>query len=215
MKSIKWISLAATGALLGVLAVMIVVPRLGLGAGFGPGGGDSGGPIERYWPAPNFTLTNQAGQAVTTDDLRGKVWAADFFFTQCPGICPMLFASMVEVRDHFATHPHADELSLVSFTLDPENDTAEVLAETAAAIDATPDQWQFFTGDRAAIWRLSEQGFKLGVAETPDDPVNPISHPGKIVLVDRDGIIRGFYDGLTRDGVAALKRDLARLLEGA
>ncbi|MEM6458346.1 MAG: SCO family protein [Planctomycetota bacterium] len=208
MKPIKWISLSATAALLGVLAVMVVVPRLGLGASAGP-------PIERFWPAPDFALTNQAGHTVTTDDLRGKVWAADFFFTQCPGICTMMFANMVEVRDAFLTHPDAEELSLVSFSLDPENDTVEVLAETAAAIDATPDQWQFFTGDRDAIWRLSEDGFKLGVAATPDDPVNPISHPGKIVLVDRDGVIRGFYDGLTREGVAALKRDLARLLEGA
>ena len=86
-------------------------------------------------------------------------------------------------------------------------------AEYAEAIGVTPEDWQFFTGDRQALWDLSIEGFKLEVADTPDDPVNPILHSGKVILIDREGMIRGFYEGLVPEGMAQLQADLRRLLE--
>lgn len=170
-------------------------------------------PLPELWAAPEFALTDQAGNAVTRDDLKGKIWAADFFFTRCPGVCPMLSANLQAMNEQLADHPQRDALRLVSFSLDPDHDTPETLAEYAEAINATPSDWLFLTGPRESIWQLSEKGFKLGVEDTPDDLNNPISHTGKIVLIDRDGMIRGFYEGLRPQGMADLQRDLRRLLE--
>lgn len=169
--------------------------------------------LPAYWRAPDFALTDQAGNTVTNADLKGEVWAADFFFTRCPGICPMLSANMRAMNADLADHPQRDQLRLVSFSLDPEHDTPEVLGAYAEAINATPADWLFLNGSRDAIWQVSEQGFKLAVSDTPDDPANPISHTGKVVLVDRVGMIRGFYEGLTPQGMADLQRDLRRLLD--
>lgn len=170
-------------------------------------------PLPEFWPAPEFTLTNQAGESVTRDDLLGQVWAADFFFTSCPGICPMLSANMQAMNADLADHPDRDELRLVSYSLDPENDTVETLAEYAEAIEVTPADWLFLTGPRQSIWELSINGFKLEVQDTPGDPANPILHSGKVILVDRQGMVRGYYEGLAAEGMAQLQSDLRRLLE--
>ncbi|MEM9418381.1 MAG: SCO family protein [Planctomycetota bacterium] len=168
--------------------------------------------LPELWAAPDFTLTNQAGETVTRDDLLGQVWVADFFFTSCPGICPMLSANMQAMNADLADHPLRDELRLVSFTVDPERDTVEVLAEYSEAIGAPPSEWLFLTGDRQAIWDLSIDGFKLEIQDTPDDPVNPILHSGKVILVDRQGMIRGYYEGLLAEGMQELQADLELLL---
>ncbi|MBB6429414.1 SCO family protein [Algisphaera agarilytica] len=168
--------------------------------------------LPELWPAPDFTLTNQAGETVTRDDLLGQVWAADFFFTSCPGICPMLSANMQGLNADLADHPKRSDLRLVSFSLDPEHDTVEVLAEYSEAIEAPPSDWLFLTGQRQAIWDLSINGFKLEVQDTPDDPANPILHSGKVVLVDRQGMVRGYYDGLLPEGIKQLQADLELLL---
>lgn len=170
-------------------------------------------PLPEFWPAPDFTLTNQAGESVTRDDLLGQVWAADFFFTSCPGICPMLSANMQAMNADLADHPDRDELRLVSYSLDPENDTVETLAKYAEAIEVTPADWLFLTGPRQSIWELSINGFKLEVQDTPGDPANPILHSGKVILVDRQGMVRGYYEGLAAEGMAQLQSDLRRLLE--
>lgn len=175
--------------------------------------GGSDDTLDTFYPAPEFILTDQTGQLTTLEDLRGQVWVADFFFTSCPGICPVLSQNMRWLQDELADHPQRGDLRLVSFSLDPETDTVEVLADYAEAIGAAPDEWLFLTGERETIWSISEDGFKLGVSDTPDDPANPISHNGKIVLVDRAGNVRGYYDGLTLSGVEDLKRDLLRLVE--
>ncbi|MEM1107753.1 MAG: SCO family protein [Planctomycetota bacterium] len=191
-----------------VLALAVVFPAINSSARSEPTE-----ELPRLWDAPDFTLTNQTGETITADDLRGQVWAADFFFTSCPGICPMLSANMRGLNDALADHPRKSELQLVSFSLDPENDTVDVLAEYARAFEITTDEWQFLTGPRQAIWDLSIDGFKLEVQDTPDDLMNPILHSGKVVLVDREGVIRGFYDGLTPLGMAELQADIRRLLE--
>ncbi len=208
----KQLSLAATAILLIILALVLYTRTTGMQSAFsGLNAADE--PLPEFWPAPDFTLTNQAGDTITNADLLGQVWAADFFFTRCPGICPMLSANMQAMNADLADHPRREQLRLVSFSLDPENDTVETLAEYADAIEAPPRDWLFLTGPRKSIWDLSIDGFKLEVQDTPDDPANPVLHSGKVVLVDRQGMIRGYYEGLVPEGMAQLQRDLRRLLE--
>lgn len=202
------VSLAAS---LLVLAVLLLLMNKRAQSDLPPGDD----PLQAaFWPAPDFLLSDQASQPTTLEDLRGRVWVADFFFTSCPGICPILAEKMRWLSDEIADHPERSAMRLVSFSLDPQRDTVEVLSDYAEAVGATPDRWLFLTGtDRRDTWELSNEGFKLAVADTPQDPVNPISHTGKMVLVDRRGDIRGYYDGLTAAGVKDLKRDLLRLVE--
>ncbi len=175
-----------------------------------PGCGDSQPPLDSFWQMPAFTLTDQAGQTVTSDSLRGRVLAIDFFFTRCPAICPILSRNMQRLSASLGDLPAAD-IQLVSISLDPDHDTPEVLAEFGQAIHADPGRWSLLTGPRQAIWDLSNDGFKLAVDPILDDPANPISHTGRVVLVDRQGMIRGYYDGLTEEGMTQLEHDLRRL----
>ena len=174
--------------------------------------------LDVYWDAPAFSLTDQTGATLTDADLRGKVWAADFFFTSCPAICPILTASLGRVQaalaDHAAAHPDtADDARLVSFSLQPEVDTPETLAAYGREHGVDPDRWRLLTGDRDTLWRLSENGFRLAVTATPQVPGNPIGHDGRIALVDRDGRVRGYYNGLEADQVDRLIADFRRLLD--
>lgn len=169
-------------------------------------------PLDVLWPVPAFSLTDQTSATVTHTQLEGRVWATDFFFTACPAICPLLTRAMGQVRDAVADELAAGDAALVGFSLQPENDTPQVLAAYGASHGATPGQWYLLTGERAAIWKISEFGFKLGV-DAIDDPSNPISHNGKISLVDRRGQVRGIYEGLDPESVKHLIRDMKRLLD--
>ena len=165
-------------------------------------------PLPVLGEVPDFTLTDQHGNTVTRDDLRGHVWIADFMFTRCTGICPVLVRSMRAVRDTTEDKPYHDNLRLVSFTVNPTHDTPAVLREYSKTHQADSDNWRFLTTDeRAPMWTLIEDGFQLAVQETPD-AVLPFSHSGKLVLVDKRGRIRGYYSGLRAEERKALLRDL-------
>ncbi|MEE9404659.1 MAG: SCO family protein [Algisphaera sp.] len=169
-------------------------------------------PLDTYWPTPAFTLTDQTGATLSNVDLQGKVWVADFFFTQCPLMCPILSSSMGQVRDAIAPQLQSDNARLVGFSLQPEHDTPQVLADHAQKIGAVAGQWHLLTGDRDTLWKLSEVGFKLAVDFAPNTPDNPITHTGKLILVDRTGTLRGYYDGLNTQDVDRLIRDTKQLL---
>lgn len=224
----RWMTLLSVLAL-ACLVVGLVMPRIGRSAGGGGGGGDGssdggGGDAgyidvaesqlgETFWEAPDFALNDQRGEAFAAAQLAGQVWVAEFFFTNCPGICPVLSLNLQDLYADLSRQPWFDQTRVVSFSLDPERDTPAVLEEYAQAIGADPARWVFLTGTRDAIWRVSDLGFRLAVADNPQDPRNPIAHTGKLVLVDRDGRIRGFYDGLTPRGMAQLRADLERLVK--
>ncbi|MEM7624373.1 MAG: SCO family protein [Planctomycetota bacterium] len=212
MKTLKQLSLAMTAVALILLGLVLFVNFVGFPqAASGLRGADE---LTELWPAPDFMLTDQAGELTTAEDLRGQVWAVDFFFMNCTAICPMLAEKMQWLSDELADHPQRREMRLVSISLDPDRDTPDVLADYAEALEAVPDEWLFLTGQtRQEVWKISSEGFRLAVTDTPDDPANPIAHTGKIALVDRDGQVRGYYDGLTPEGVKELKRDMLRLVE--
>lgn len=164
-------------------------------------------------PLPDFTLTDQHGESFGLSNLRGKVWIANFVFTTCRGPCQMMTSQMATLQQTLqGQHPKWDQIALISITVDPSNDTPEVLKEYARLALADPEHWRFLTGERATIWRLVRDGFKLPVGEDADNEQMPIFHSQRFVLVDEVGQIRGFYEGLEEAGRAKLLADLDGLL---
>ena len=164
-------------------------------------------PLPAYETVPNFELVNQDGQPFGSAQLAGKIWIADFIFTSCRGPCPIISTRMSELQKPL----EKSDVRLVSFTVDPEKDTPEVLRTYAGKLNARPGRWDFLTGPRAAIYSLSKDGFKLGVSDGSDETGLPV-HSTRVVLVDRRGTIRGYYDALAPDAVTKLLADTNHLL---
>jgi protein SCO1/2 len=175
-----------------------------------PGGTARASAVElpRLWPLPNFSLTERSGQTLTLGDLRGSVWIADFFYTTCPGPCPMLTSRFSDLQKELASET---QVRFVSITSDPEKDTPAVLQQYAEHFKAG-ERWLFLTGDKKAIYSLANDGFKLSLVENPAGAEEPITHSTKLVLVDGTGTVRGVYDGLGEEGKARLLLDTRRLL---
>ncbi len=153
---------------------------------------------------PGFVLSNRDGRDVRLDDLAGVVWIADFIYTRCPGPCPLMTQRLAEIGPRLPKG-----VLRVSITVDPEHDTPTVLDEYARRFGAG-DDWLFLTGDRQAIWELSISGFKLGVAPAGvDSPPEqgPVIHATRLILVDGDGGLRGFYNPFEPADLDRLVRD--------
>ncbi|MAE65875.1 MAG: photosynthetic protein synthase I [Phycisphaeraceae bacterium] len=168
--------------------------------------------FEQGLPLPPFTLTERSGAPMGTEQLSGRIWIADFIFTRCMGVCPRLTREMSHLHAALADHAARDDIRFVSITVDPEHDTPERLAAYADRFDADPQRWLFLTGERKTIWTLSRDGFKLPVADNPDDRMMPIIHTQNFILVDRRGRIRGYYDAMDPERLSRLRNDLDLLL---
>lgn len=163
--------------------------------------------LPKHWNVPDFALTERTGGTVILADFSGKVWVADFFYTTCPGPCPMMTSRLSKVQEALGTEPN---LRLVSISIDPEKDTPDVLKLYAEKFKAT-DRWLFLTGPKADIYTLARDGFKLPIAE-PETPGGQIIHSTRLILIDRLGSIRGFYEATNETGVNDLIRDIRKLL---
>jgi protein SCO1/2 len=159
---------------------------------------------------PDFSLT-----AVTVDGaspldlraLRGRVWVADFVYTSCAGPCPMLTANMASLQKRLPP-----SVGLLSFTVDPDHDSSEVLTVYARKFNADPQRWFFVDGDKAALMRLFRDGFQIAVAENAAaEPGQNVAHTTRFVLIDGDGRIRGYYDGDDPASLDKLASDAGRL----
>jgi protein SCO1/2 len=159
----------------------------------------------------SFSLTDQAGRAVSAQTLRGKVWAAAFFFTRCPTVCPRITRRMRDLQH--AAAKGAVKLELVSFSVDPDNDTPAVLAAYAKEYGADLATWRFLTGDLEVIRKTSEHGFKLALdgKATPGADHFGLFHGSHLVLVDGAGQIRGYYRTSEDEQMAQLLKDAALL----
>lgn len=163
---------------------------------------------------PSFVLTDQAGGTFDSSALRGKAWIADFIFTRCSGPCPAMTSRLATLQSQLAQHPRRQDIRLVTFTVDPEHDTPPVLAQYAQLAHADPAFWLFLTGPRTTVWSLVKNGFKLPVGDDPGNADMPIFHSQKLVLIDRAGRVRGFYDAVTNpDDNNRLRDDLDRVLQ--
>ncbi len=159
---------------------------------------------------PEFALT-----AVTVDGtspldlraLRGRAWVVDFVYTRCAGPCPMLTANMAGLQKRLPK-----SVGLLSFTVDPDHDSPEVLTLYARNFKADPQRWFFVTGDKPELVKLFRDGFQIAVAESASAPVGQnVAHTTKFVLLDGEGRIRGYYDGDDRASLDKLAADASRL----
>jgi protein SCO1/2 len=153
---------------------------------------------------PEFTLTAETGDPFSSRSLAGKVWVADFIFTTCQGPCPRMSSQMRQIQNATTTLP---DLRLVSFTVDPERDTPEVLAAYGRRYQANPARWTFLTGPKETLHALSRDAFKLG------DVSGELEHSTRFVLVDRKSRIRGYYRTWEKDAIPNLLADIRTVLK--
>lgn len=159
----------------------------------------------------SFSLKDQSSRLVTAEALRGRVWAAAFFFTRCPSVCPRITRRMRELQQQASKD--GVKLELVSFSVDPDNDTPEVLTAYAQQYGANLATWRFLTGDLEVVRRTSEQGFKLALDGKPTPGADHLGlfHGSHLVLVDRAGMIRGYYRTSEDSQMTQILRDAALL----
>lgn len=158
-----------------------------------------------YLDVPSFAFTRHDGRSFGKGDLRGKTWVGDFIFTTCTGICPPMTRRMARLRKEGPAG-----VQYVTFTVDPETDTPEVLTRYAAPFDPRHD-WSFLTGTRDALHGFARDGVKLDVFETPKGepaPDGPFMHSGRFFLVDGQARVRGYYDSGDEDDMKRLLEDL-------
>lgn len=202
-----------TGFLLAIVAVIAAGAWSGLRARQAePRNGASALPV--LGTVPEFVLTERSGRAVSKADLGGRPWVANFIFTSCGGVCPLLSSRMAELQRLLAAR--GLEVRLVSFSVDPARDTPEVLRDYAARYGADEQGWLFLTGPRMELYGLIRNGFRLAVAErSPEEvaryPDEVITHSDRFVLVDAEGRIRAYYHGTDAEVVVRLLRDASAL----
>jgi len=147
-----------------------------------------------YGTVPFFALTNQHGQSVTPDSLRGQVWLADIIFTRCPGPCARMTQRLRDLQDALPADPR---VKLVSLTTDPAFDTPEVLAKYGRRFGADPERWWFLTGDQREIVKLAVEGLKLTALDKEEakreSPNDLFIHSTNLILVDQQGRLRGSF----------------------
>ena len=159
---------------------------------YGPKEVDPANPADTtYHTIPDFSLTNQNGETFSQNDLEGKIYVADFFFVSCPTICPKMTTHMLELQKHFYD---LKDFHLVSFTVNPEQDSVEVLREYATNIRAMDTLWDFLTGPKDEIYELGYKGFMVNAMED-ETAEGGFLHSQWLVLVDKQGRIRGYFDG--------------------
>ena len=158
-------------------------------------------PLPVLGSLPEFSLTDQNNQSLTLASLRGNVLLADVIFTRCAGQCPVMSAHMQAIQDGL---PAELPVKLVTLTTDATFDTPEVLKKYAARYGARDGRWIFLTGSKAALRHATVDGLKLGVMDKPpgdrDNADDLFIHSQKLVLIDQNGQIRGYYDGETAEG---------------
>ena len=155
-----------------------------------------------------FRFLNQDSSWVTNDTFKDKIYVADFFFTSCPSICPIMKSQLIRIYKEFETE---DNLRLVSYSIDPEHDTVAVLNEYAERLGVSSERWHFLTGPKDDIYELGETSYMVTAAEDEEAP-GGFLHSGAFLLVDKERRIRGVYDGTVEEKVNELMDDIRILL---
>jgi len=166
----------------------------------------------------NIRLVNQLGDSVNLYDIKGKIIVADFFFTSCAYICPQLTKNMVKLQRSFLKggdpmHPiDSSIVQFVSFTIDPERDSATRLKQYADKFGVNHDNWWFLTGAKDSIYNFIFQELKVDKYDT-EGPIDPnFAHTQRFVLIDKDFNVRGFYNGLDSIALKQLAQDVGLLM---
>lgn len=188
----------------GLLVVAVVV---GVLVTQGPGG--PSGPLPVIAEVPEFSFTERSGETVTRDDMRGRIWVADFFFTSCSGPCPEMSLRMRSL--HQAILSEGLPVTLVSVSIDPEYDRPAVLRRYADKYGADAKRWLFLTGeDQETVHELVKKGFLIAVEKATD--TTPLVHSTYFLLIDQAGRIRAVYEGLEPGTKKRVLADVRRLM---
>lgn len=164
--------------------------------------------VAKYHTIADFSFTNQNGKTITQKDYEGKIYVADFFFTTCGSICPIMTTNMIDVQKAFANNP---KVMILSHTVTPEIDSVPVLKKYAVEKGVIDSKWNLVTGDKKDIYSMARKSYlavKLGKPEELYDMV----HTENFVLVDAERRVRGFYDGTKKEEVKKLIEDIQWLL---
>ncbi len=162
-----------------------------------------------YHYVPDFKFINQEGKTITQKNLDGSVYVADYFFTTCQSICPIMSNEMELLAKHFEGN---SQVKFISHTVNPENDSVPVLADYAKAHHANPNQWYLVTGDKKQLYELARKGYFLNTEDGDGGP-NDFIHTQNFALVDKYKHIRGFYDGTNHKEMENLIEDIEILLK--
>lgn len=160
-----------------------------------------------------FEFRNQYNQKVSLQDVKGKIFIAEYFFTTCQTICPIMTDEMMRVQSRFRGN---DEVKILSFTVDPDIDTVETLKAYAEKHQAQKGQWHFLTGKKEELYQLARNSFfvlKPAEARNLGDANSDFIHTNNFVLIDRALQIRGYYDGTNPQEVNTLMDDIELLLK--
>lgn len=174
--------------------------------------------------APDFLLTNQDSILISNDDMIGKVYVLEFFFTRCPDICIEMNQNMKLLDEEFGD---SNDFGIVSITIDPNNDTPSVLKKYSEALDVKSQNWHFLTGQKDYIYDLANIGFNI-FANQNSNFIGGFEHQGYFALIDKDGYIRSrkdsfgnpimYYLGISdinsiQQGIGMLNYDIKKLID--
>ena len=191
------------------LAAIFALRKLGPAEGSGAESfahrGDKAEALDELWPAPAFSYVDQDGRPVTTESLKGRVWVANFIFTQCRTVCPLLTSKMVQLQRLLA----GVDVTFVSVSVDPAHDTPEVLKAYQRKWAPEETRWRLLATDEATL-PVTAAGFKI-TAMKSEGGVDPIIHSAVFVLVDAKGVVRGAFSSEDREDFQALARAVKKL----
>lgn len=160
--------------------------------------------VKRFHKIKDFSLVNQNGEKVTNENYRDKIYIADFFFTTCQGICPIMKENMIILQDKYKDD---DQVYLLSHTVTPEIDTKEVLKKYSLEKGVIDSKWNLVTGDKKQIYNLARKSY-LVAEDIEESELFEMIHTENFVLVDPERRIRGFYDGTDQESMNALIYDI-------
>jgi protein SCO1/2 len=164
-----------------------------------------GGPDSVYKRVGDFKFVSQTGDTITQDTFKNCIWVANVFFSRCQGICPKISSALTRVQENFKD---VKDIKYLSITVDPENDSVQVLEAYAAQFGAIPHKWYLVTGDKAELYRFAMEDFFFKAFEDENDPLGFI-HDETLRLVDKNGVFRGeFYDGTNNIEVDRMIEDI-------
>ncbi|MFK7786305.1 MAG: SCO family protein [Crocinitomicaceae bacterium] len=163
-----------------------------------------------YPTIPSFSYLNQDSSVVSSESLKGKVWVADFFFSTCPTICPIMTTQMKRLQA--MTKDLEDDLQFISFSINPKYDQPTMLSRYIEHHGIEANNWEFLTGDEAETHELGVKSFLVHVASDEEAP-GGYAHSPAFTLVDKEGVVRGVYIGTDTKDVDKLEKDLRKLLK--
>ncbi|HAI42074.1 MAG TPA: SCO family protein [Maribacter sp.] len=160
--------------------------------------------VRKYHTIADFSLTNQNGEIITQEDYKGKIYIADFFFTTCPTICPIMTKNMVDLQKALGKD---SDVMLLSHSVTPEIDTVTQLKKYAIEKGVDDRNWNLVTGDKKQIYELARKSY-LAVKTDGDGGPFDMIHTENFILVDKDKRIRGFYDGTKKEDMDKIMADI-------